>query len=614
MFFLLQKKKNMESGQVHLDDRIRGVYCYYFLVDPESPTAPVPKRTRRFIIGCSVESYVEAFFGLVRHLNRDKLNSNNNNNDGTSSTTSSAAKDLLPPPPSANVSTIGDISQINNHQHNRDPMNTEITTSYGNSNNATNELLRPWSHLYSSAFGPLAFDTFCRRVNASESSFLFCERNEEEARIKAAQLANPTGAAWGETSTKIVSPSKKNPTILNREAASFAASPQLPGDTSPYRNGSRLKGLNSSFDQHQQQPPQSAISGNAAHRLSQIMAGGGHYNQSDVTISGAARNEGIQAAAHRVAGLGNLTSGGNNTATPQSYLTNNNTEFDTARLKQELGETANQLLLERSRAVVQNLSDAERAALIYKYESVRKELEEERKRSSNLRETLRVTMSDFEERLERLQQSSANALSEAAARERHNLDSLDKELSSKFKNERDQLELNLLERDRKLAKSLARVEFLEGQCDALQKKSDLLATEEQRAAAFCIKSKAEQERLEDECNRLRRSLASVEARLDDETRLRRNTEVAYKSLEQHATSMKGENDKLRRDCEKFAQYSVALHEELRSLDASANAAADFFNRQNGRFPQQQQQHQMYGGGRLQQQQSRLPPFPSGYGL
>lgn len=594
----------MESGQVHLDDRIHGVYCYYFLVDPESPTAPVPKRTRRFIIGCSVESYVEAFFGLVRHLNRDRLSF-----DG--------ARDLLlPPPPSANVSTIGDLSNI----HDRNPMNTEITTTVGSggASNATNEVLRPWSHLYNSAFGPLAFDTFCRRVNSSESSFLFCERNEEEARIKAAQLANPTGASWGQTSTQAVSPTRPNPSITNRDAAHYAAEPALPGNISPYRNGNRLKGMNDNYfySQQQQQQPQSAISGNAAHRLSQFVASSNNAGENN-TISATARNEGISAAAMRVAGLNATNPHMNSSMTPMSmnkhlpsFLTASGGDIDAAKLKQELGDASNQLLLERSRAVVQNLSDAERAALIYKYESVRKELEEERKRTSNLRETLRVTMSDFEERLERLQQSSANALSEAAARERHNLDTIDKELTTKFKNERDQLELNLLERDRKLAKSLARVEFLEGQTDALQKRTDLLATEEQRAAAYVIKSKAEQERLEDECNRLRRSLAAVEARLDDETRTRRNTEVAYKSLENHSTSLKAENEKLRKDCERFAQYSVSLHDELRSLDMSANAAANFHSNNNnggGAMMQQRQQQQF-----MQQQQR--PAFPSGYGM
>jgi hypothetical protein len=558
----------MESGHVHLDERIIGVYAYYFLVDPDSPTTPVPSRKRRYIVGVNTESCVGAFFGLVMHLNRNIL-------DAVRAATGGVDRSALPPPPSANVSTIGDISAVRvgaaddlHHHPNQD-------------RTAAAEMLRPWHHLYSATFGTIAFDTFCRSVLKAESTFLFCELNEEQARVRAAAIANPTGASWGQTSTRNVSPRRNSTTTF----VAGGATP-LPAGISHISPTHRNAGANTTLLSTTQQP-MSAIAGNATSRLQQLQAAG--LNQSG-------------------------RAGGGVQASQQQPTTPLSASDELTRLKSQIeaggmdAGSTNAILIERSRATVQNLSDAERSALIYKYETTRKELEDERKRTANLRETLRVTMADFEERLERLQQQSANALADAAARERHNLDALDKDLTSKHKSERDQLELTLLEKDRKLAKALARVEFLEGSVDALTKKTDLLSTEEQRAAAFCVKAKAEQERLEDENNRLRRSLANVESRLDDETRMRRQTEVAYRSLEQHSAAVKGENDKLRRDCEKFAQYSLSLHEELKALDANAIAASEMF--QPRHMLQQQQQRQM----QQQQLAMRRPSFPAGYGM
>lgn len=248
------------------------------------------------------------------------------------------------------------------------------------------------------------------------------------------------------------------------------------------------------------------------------------------------------------------------------------------RLKAELADASHVINVERSRAKVNALSDAERSALLYQIDIARKEANEDKAHAREASERLRQMSKGLEERLQQLTAKHEETLRAKAAAEYERLNEVEQKFLEREKAMQAEYEQAIHERDRKLARAVSRVKAFETHLDDALNRIEEQKVKLQEMNMKVAESTNQATTLEEENRRLKRQIHGMEMQLDESNRSVSVAEDEQRKAENEAATLRIEVARLRREMERYSQFSHSLHRELQQLDDSAITAAELLRR------------------------------------
>jgi predicted nucleic acid-binding Zn-ribbon protein len=241
-------------------------------------------------------------------------------------------------------------------------------------------------------------------------------------------------------------------------------------------------------------------------------------------------------------------------------------------------EHASEATVGHSRAKVNALSDAERAALMYQLSEARKESQHEKAVAKEASERLRQMTKNLEERLQALVANHEHTLRDRAAAEYERLTEMEEGFFEREKKLQQEYEQALHDRDRKLSKAISRVKVFESHLEDASSRVSELSSKLQETTAKAAALTNERQSLEEDNRRLQRQVHALEMQVEDSTRLAQNADDERRKAIHESADLRGEIIRLRREMERYEYFSHSLHRELQQLDDSAITAAELLRR------------------------------------
>jgi hypothetical protein len=515
----------MECGKV----RSPGCAVFYFVLDPLTPEKPSHARVRTYYVVTHVDSYVEAYYYLARHFSA--------------------------PSPSLD------------------------------------EAIQRWHALYTRVFGTVDIESFRKSLlSVPVQHFQLCA-TEEAARERATECAttdtmvnvNTSSAqqqqqqsrAQGNQSRRISPPRHRESSGVSfsgmPDASAIPAGASRMNVTEPTAHtGPRaanrstadqtVRGL---FSEHHSQVERNRILQQQSHA---------HNDESSSTAAPAGGQQHQQQQPSRA----NLNASGFLTGAP---VYREDAKVELHRLRAEHNDVSNApATMDYSRAKVNALSDAERAALTYQLAEARKEATHEKAVAKEASERLRTLSRSLEERVDALVQSHEATLRDRTADEHKRLSQIEEEFLEREKAMQKEYEKAIFDRDRKLARAVSKVKAFESHLEDALTRVDEQKAKMQEATMKLAEATNERQALEEDNRRLQRQTHSLELQVEDANRSCSHAEDAQRKAENDAAELKIEVVRLRREMQRYSQFSHSLHRELQQLDDSAITAAELLRR------------------------------------
>lgn len=542
----------MECGKLRSD----GSPIFYFIIDPVTPDDPNDARVRRFFVVTHIDSYVEAYYFLARQMAI----------------------------PSATL----------------------------------DETVRRWHALYTRVFGSIDLEVFRKTMQSVPLDHFALEASEENARKRAEvwrDMTTMAGTVRGASSRR--SADRDDHSAMERSATQRSA---------VERNDRRHSASAVSYREHSAERSVRRYSDSAAPHVSDVQASraqtGNHaqtpeaealFNEHQLVKErkrlealarldddeyacrgkgGAAANKSTRPhpSTHSTtlfesrversrlddrerAALGRF--GGILTEAP---VRDEDAKVELHRLRAELADAHSAATLERSRAKVNALSDAERAALLYQLEEARQEATLERANAKEASERLRHKVQQLEDRVQTLMETHDKTLRERSAAEYDRLTQVEQQFLEREQALQKEYEAAVHDRDRKLAKCVSRVKVFEQNLQDALDRIEEQKTKLQESNLKLAEVTNERTCLEEDNRRLQRQMHSLEMQVEDANRSMIQAEEGQRTSSHEAASLKVEVMRLRRELERYASFSHSLHRELQVLDDSAITAAETLRR------------------------------------
>jgi hypothetical protein len=255
-----------------------------------------------------------------------------------------------------------------------------------------------------------------------------------------------------------------------------------------------------------------------------------------------------------------------------------NAKIELHRIRAELTDTSNLLTIERSKAQVNTLSDAERAALLYKLEQARQDAAAERGRAKDSSDRLRTAVASLEDRLQALVDAHEATLRERSSAEYDRLKEVESQFLQREADFQREFEGAVHERERKLNKAVSRVKTFEVHLQDALDRIEQQKTRQQETTTALAAVTNERASFEEENRRLQRQVHAMEMQLEDAARGAELAEAAQRKAEHETAQVRLDVARARQEGERLSQFTATLHRELQQLDDSAITAAEMMRR------------------------------------
>eukprot|EP00758_Cryptobia_borreli_P004462 Tbor_TRINITY_DN4391_c0_g1::TRINITY_DN4391_c0_g1_i1::g.7865::m.7865 len=250
------------------------------------------------------------------------------------------------------------------------------------------------------------------------------------------------------------------------------------------------------------------------------------------------------------------------------------TALELHRLRSELYQVSAKLRVEMASKCLNNLTEAERAALHYRLEEAHKDIETERIKARDAEEINRTTIKALQDRIEKFESLYEEQISEMTKTEKMRTLKAEDLLMKREAEMKKMLEETVQERDKKIQRAADKIQSMEEYTSKLTGQMIEAKEDNQKLANMLASAHSQIGVQEDVVKKQRSVIELLEGQHSDQMKLIHRLECTQQRKDIEITALMAESTRWRQEAERLAKFAISLQGDLKGLDYTSSTAAE----------------------------------------